>query len=121
MDSEQSPGRAGEIPTEPLSVGVGPTRDVVLLIGHGSRDPQGEDAFKAYARALQDTIGEPVYSACLEFNDPSVIEGLRLCASSGALRVTVVPLFLGAATHQKNDVPTAINRVRIEFPHITFV
>jgi sirohydrochlorin cobaltochelatase len=88
------------------------TRDVVLLVGHGSRDPSGEREARAFAAALQARIGEPVRVAFLEFNEPPLATALQSCIADGAVRVTVVPLFLGAATHQKNDVPTAIQTLR---------
>ncbi|HZQ38027.1 MAG TPA: precorrin-3B C(17)-methyltransferase [Dehalococcoidia bacterium] len=90
--------------------------EAVVLVGHGSRDPRGEAAFRAFAIALERRLGEPVAPAFLEFSDPPVVEAVRERIEQGARRITILPLFLGAATHQKNDLPAAIHWLRREYP-----
>ncbi len=93
--------------------------EAVVLVGHGSRDSRGEAAFRAFAAAVAARLGEPVAPAFLEFNEPPVVEGVRRQVAVGARRITVLPLFLGAATHQKNDLPAAIHWLRGEHPGVT--
>jgi len=95
--------------------------DMILLVGHGSKDPAGEAAYRAFASALQQRLGVRVQPAFLEFNAPAVLDGMESCVAAGARRVVVLPLFLGAATHQKNDVPTAITLARTRYPRVSFV
>ncbi len=93
--------------------------EAVVLVGHGSRDPRGEAAFRAFAAAVAARLGEPVAPAFLEFNEPPVVEAVRRQVAAGARRVTILPLFLGAATHQKNDLPAAIHWLRGQHPGVT--
>ena len=94
--------------------------DAVLIIGHGSKDPAGEQEFRAFARTLERRVGCFVQPAFLELNDPAVAAGIERCVEAAAERIVVLPLFLGAATHQKNDVPTTITWARHRFPGVEF-
>jgi sirohydrochlorin cobaltochelatase len=94
--------------------------ECVLLVSHGSRDEEGLRQALDFADQLRRRLGERVEVAFLEFNEPSVLEGLRRCVAGDVRHVTVMPLFLGAATHQKNDVPAAIARTREQYPGVTF-
>src|SRR5947208_3464832 len=95
--------------------------DAILLVGHGSRDPEGVSQYHAFAAELTRRTDELVTSAFLEFNEPAISEAVRRCVAAGARRITVVPLFLGAAAHQKNDVPAAIAWARARYPEVSFV
>ncbi|MHB8577339.1 MAG: sirohydrochlorin chelatase [Dehalococcoidia bacterium] len=94
--------------------------EAILLIGHGSKDPAGEHEFRLFASALERRIGCFVQPAFLEFNDPPIADAIRRCADAGARRIVVMPLFLGAATHQKNDVPATVNWARGQYPGVSF-
>lgn len=96
------------------------TFDRILLIGHGSPDPQGNAEYLDCARLLEKRLDIPVQPCFLELAEPSIDEGMRLCVEAGAQHVAVLPLFLGAAGHQKNDVPVMINAARERYPHIEF-
>jgi sirohydrochlorin cobaltochelatase len=95
--------------------------DAVLLVGHGSRDSAGVYEYLAFAAILARGLGCHVQTAFLEFANPSVVEGIRDCVDGGAARITIMPLFLGPATHQKNDVPAAIQWARQHYPRTSFV
>ncbi|MEM7343769.1 MAG: sirohydrochlorin chelatase, partial [Chloroflexota bacterium] len=62
----------------------------------------------------------PVHPCFLEFADPPIVDGIRACVDAGAQRIVALPLFLGPAGHQKNDVPAIINWAKKEWPHIQF-
>jgi sirohydrochlorin cobaltochelatase len=94
--------------------------DALLLIGHGSRDAEAVAEYDQFAGRLAGHIGLPVYPCFLEVADPPIVEGIRACVEAGARRVVALPLFLGPAGHQKNDVPTILNWAKSEWPHIEF-
>ncbi|HEX9922593.1 MAG TPA: precorrin-8X methylmutase [Anaerolineae bacterium] len=94
--------------------------DALLLIGHGSRDAEAVAEYDQFAGRLAGHIGLPVYPCFLEFADPPIVEGIRACVKAGTRRVTALPLFLGPAGHQKNDVPAIVNWARTEWPQIEF-
>lgn len=96
------------------------SQPTLLLIGHGSRNPNGVLQFKSFANALQVYLGQPVHSAFLELADPPIIAGIEQAIAGGAQHIVALPLFLGPAGHQKNDVPTTINWARQRWASVRF-
>jgi sirohydrochlorin cobaltochelatase len=94
--------------------------DVVLLIGHGSQDPQSTAEYHQFARKLAEHLGVRVQPCFLEFADPPISAGIEACVATGARRVVALPLFLGPAGHQKNDVPALLNWARAQWPAVRF-
>ncbi len=88
----------------------------VLLVGHGSQDEDGVAENRCFAALLAARIGSPVEPCFLEFADPPLIDGLTACAAQRPRRIVVLPLFLGAAGHQKNDVPALLNWAKGQWP-----
>ncbi|MFT4087294.1 MAG: sirohydrochlorin chelatase [Gordonia sp. (in: high G+C Gram-positive bacteria)] len=79
---------------------------MLLLVGHGSRDPR----FVATSRRVADAVGArvpgvEVQLAYLDLNEPLVSDVLG--ESSGD--VTVVPLLFGDGYHSKIDLPAIID------------
>jgi sirohydrochlorin cobaltochelatase len=92
--------------------------DRVLLIGHGSPHADGNAEYLQFARELAAYLGVAVQPCFLELAEPSIEEGIRLCVESGAQRIAVLPLFLGPAGHQKNDVPVLLAHAREHYPGV---
>lgn len=94
----------------------------LLIVGHGSRVPQAVTEFNAFAAAIAAKIDMPVATCFLELADPDLATGLtdaaRAVGTGGD--VLVLPLFLGGAAHQKNDVAAAIRWARTQFPSVNF-
>jgi sirohydrochlorin cobaltochelatase len=94
-----------------------PTQDpAILVVGHGSRDPNGVEEFRAVARHLQEAFPE---RACetgfLEFATPLISDGVERLVEQGARRITAVPGMLMAAGHAKNDIPSELNLLQREY------
>ncbi|MCB0191434.1 MAG: CbiX/SirB N-terminal domain-containing protein, partial [Anaerolineae bacterium] len=106
--------------TQPSMMSLKTEPDAVLLIGHGSRDPEAIAEYNQFADLLADHLKLPVHACFLEFADPPIVEGIRACVESDAKHVVALPLFLGPAGHQKNDVPAIINWAKGEWPQINF-
>lgn len=94
--------------------------DRLLLIGHGSPYEAGNAQYRQFAQALGDYLGITVQPCFLELAEPSIEAGIRLCVETGARRVAVLPLFLGPAGHQKNDVPVILAHARQHYPGVEF-
>ncbi|WP_394835042.1 sirohydrochlorin cobaltochelatase [Pendulispora rubella] len=88
----------------------------VLLVGHGSRNPEANVEFESLAEVYRAT-GRHVQVGYIELARPLVSDALALAAQS-ARRVALVPLFLFAAGHVKNDLPLAIAEARLRFPSV---
>ena len=93
----------------------------VLLIGHGSREPGGNAEFETVVASYRAARPElRVESAYIELARPLLGEALEAIAPS-VRRIVVVPLFLFASGHVKNDIPLAIDDVRHRFPDVEVV
>ncbi|HEX9117544.1 MAG TPA: sirohydrochlorin chelatase [Anaerolineae bacterium] len=95
---------------------------VVLAVGHGSRATQSIAEFHQFAADLSRRSERPVSACFLELADPDMATGLVRAATEAGDggQVIVLPAFLGAAGHQKNDVAAALNWIRGQFPLVRF-
>lgn len=95
-------------------------RTAVLILGHGSRveraNAELEAVVAAYRRRRPDL---DVSHACVELAAPLLADALAALAAR-ADRVIVLPLFLLAAGHVKDDVPEALAAARSAFPRVRF-
>jgi sirohydrochlorin cobaltochelatase len=93
----------------------------VLLIGHGSREPAGNAEFEALVTSFRAAHPElRVEQAFIELARPLLAEAVETIAMS-ARRIVVVPLFLFASGHVKNDIPLALDHARRRFPDVDIV
>ena len=88
----------------------------VLLIGHGSREAGANTELEALASAFRAAHSEyRVELAYIELARPLVAEALD-SLSPETRRLVVLPLFLFASGHVKNDLPLAVDAARARFP-----
>ncbi len=84
----------------------------VLLIGHGSRQEDGNDEIRRFAVQLGERHPDWMLETCfIEFADPLLGEGLDRAASR-ADEVIAVPLILNAAGHAKLEIPEQVDAAR---------
>ncbi len=98
---------------------ISPPFDRILLVGHGSPHAAGNAEYVQFAAALEARLGVPVQPCFLELAEPSILDGIRRCAEAGIQHLAVLPLFLGPAGHQKNDVPALLAHARATSPTLT--
>ena len=92
----------------------------LLIVGHGSRDPSANVEFEAVVAAYRAAHPDiDVTHGYVELAKPSLAEALRDLAQRTDLLV-VLPLFLFAAGHVKNDIPLALSQARQDFPSVRF-
>ncbi|MBF0459911.1 MAG: sirohydrochlorin chelatase [Magnetococcales bacterium] len=97
-----------------------PRRETILLIGHGSRDDDGNQEVKALAAYWQSRHPQERVEVCfIELVEPLLAEGLRQ-AAAGSDRVIALPLILNAAGHVKTDIPEAIRQAQAAMPNVEF-
>ncbi|MEO6665571.1 MAG: CbiX/SirB N-terminal domain-containing protein, partial [Nitrospiria bacterium] len=93
----------------------------LVLIGHGSRDAEGNEEFLAMAERLKRRRPErPVYCAFVELAEPLIADELDRCVRDGHEDVVVLPLLFFAAGHAKTDVPREMLRARERHPGVRF-
>lgn len=97
--------------------------DAILLMGHGSQDPEGVAEFVALAGAVRAASPCAVEAGVLEFwgpGVPSIAEAIDRCAARGARRVLAVPLLLHHAGHSQEDTPAQVAQGQARYPELEF-
>ena len=93
----------------------------VILFGHGSRDPLWRRPMEAVAaRLLASHPGWGVACAYLELQQPDLASATAQLVVSGATAVNIVPMFLGAGKHVREDLPTLVDTLRAAYPAVRF-
>ena len=92
----------------------------LLIVGHGSRDPQANLEFESVVATYRATRPDlDVVHGYVELARPSLATALR-DLTQRVDSVVVLPLFLFAAGHVKNDIPLALSQAREDFPAVRF-
>ena len=84
----------------------------LLLIGHGTDDPDGLAEYRQMATLVGERLNTVVQPCFLELADPPIAQAIDDCVRAGFRRIVALPLLLGTAGHQKNDIPVALNQAR---------
>lgn len=93
----------------------------ILFVGHGSKDPQGNEEIARFVQGIQDPLDATIIETCyLEFCQPDVDEGIDNCVKQGADEVYIIPMMLFAAGHSKVHIPFAIDRGKEKNPDVKF-
>lgn len=93
----------------------------LVLFAHGARDPRWAAPFEAVAEALRAARpGLAVRLAYLEFMTPTLAEAGAALAAAGCTRVVVLPMFLGAGGHVRQDLPRQLDALRAAHPALAF-
>jgi sirohydrochlorin cobaltochelatase len=91
----------------------------LLLFAHGARDSRWALPFQDIAERVRTLAPEmPVELSYLEFMTPGLIEAGHRLAAAGCERVDVVPLFLGAGGHVRQDIPSLIAVLEHDHPAV---
>jgi sirohydrochlorin ferrochelatase len=92
----------------------------LLLIAHGSRQPEANDDLYHVATVLR-SRGQVVVESFLELAEPDIDGGAGRCVEAGARRVVLVPYFLSAGVHVRRDLAAARERLAGRYTQIEFV
>ncbi|MFC5523038.1 sirohydrochlorin chelatase [Polaromonas jejuensis] len=96
------------------------TAPAIILLAHGSRDPQWRAPIEAVAaRICAREPGRAVCCAYLELCSPSLPEAATDLIANGARQIRVFPLFLGLGKHAREDLPRLIDAIRAAHPGAT--
>jgi sirohydrochlorin ferrochelatase len=91
----------------------------ILYIGHGTRSKKGAEEANTFIERVMGRIDVPIQEiSFLELTEPLIEEGFKRCVERGATEITVVPLFLLAAGHIKQDIPRALSALATKYPYI---
>lgn len=92
----------------------------LVLLGHGTRDREGRQAFLDFAERFQQyDLSRPIIPCFLELTEPLLQSGLDQAVERGYQELTVLPVLLFAARHGKFDITQALDQARLQYPHLT--
>ncbi|MEE1941557.1 sirohydrochlorin chelatase [Streptomyces sp. TRM 70361] len=97
------------------------TPPALLLVGHGTRDDAGAEAFRALVRDLGERRPDrPVAGGFIELSPPPLADAVAELVGRGVRNFAAVPLMLVSAGHAKGDIPAALAREKLRHPGTSF-
>jgi sirohydrochlorin cobaltochelatase len=82
----------------------------IVLFGHGSRNAAWAEPFHAIRKEIeQSQVGTEVELGFLELMQPPLLEAIGRLAGRGVSRITIVPVFISAGSHVREDLPKLID------------
>ncbi|ELR97812.1 sirohydrochlorin chelatase [Gloeocapsa sp. PCC 73106] len=109
------------MPLSSLQLPALPLFRPLLMIGHGTKDSQGRQAFLDFAQAYHEIdSSRPVIPCFLELTTPTIADGVAECVAQGYTEISALPILLFAARHNKFDVTNELDRCRQSHPQINF-
>ncbi len=93
----------------------------LLMVGHGTRNPKGRQDLIDFANIYRNLDpSRPVIPCFLELTEPSIQDGVDQCVAQGYTDISVLPILLFAARHNKFDVTNELDKARARHPQVTF-
>lgn len=93
------------------------TTRLLVLLAHGSRQPEWARPFETVRDSVQATHPDlPVRLAFLESMQPALRQVLEEAGRDGLGLVRVAPLFLGSGGHLQRDIPNIAREVQALYP-----
>lgn len=92
----------------------------ILLFAHGSRDSNWKKPFESLLEETRRQAIGPVVLAFLESMQPDFDAGVRELAAQGVAQIRVVPVFLAAGSHLREDLPKMLAAAQSAYPSIKF-
>ncbi|MGD8189852.1 sirohydrochlorin chelatase [Brevibacillus ginsengisoli] len=94
----------------------------LLMVAHGSRDPEGNERVLQFIEYLKPSLDPDllVETCFLEFVTPDIQMGIDACVRQGAEQIVVIPIMLLQAGHSKIHIPAAIDEAKKRYPQLHF-
>jgi sirohydrochlorin cobaltochelatase len=85
-------------------------KEGIVLVAHGSRDPEWSRPFERIAANLTRKLPAVCIGLAYLEHGPSLDETVTALVAKGVGSIRVVPLFLGQGGHVKDDLPRLLNQ-----------
>jgi sirohydrochlorin ferrochelatase len=94
-------------------------KTAILLMAHGSRIPEANDAVREIAALVKNMSGfEIVEVSFREQHLPNIQQGVDACVAKGAERILLIPYFLYMGAHVREDLPAELTEARKRHPNV---
>ena len=92
-------------------------KTAILMMAHGSRIAEANDAAREVAAMVQEMTGlEIVEVSFRELHEPNIQQGIDNCVARGAERILLMPYFLFMGAHVQHDLPEEIEEAQTRYP-----
>ena len=92
-------------------------KTAILMMAHGSRIAEANDAAREVALMVREMTGfEIVEVSFREMHEPNIQQGIDACVASGAGRILLMPYFLFMGAHVQHDLPEEIIEAKKRHP-----
>jgi sirohydrochlorin ferrochelatase len=92
-------------------------KTAILMMAHGSRIAEANDAAREVASTVREITGfEIVEVSFRELHEPNIQQGIDTCVSGGAGRILLMPYFLFMGAHVLHDLPEEISEAQKRHP-----
>jgi sirohydrochlorin ferrochelatase len=96
-------------------------KTAILLMAHGSRIPEANDAVHAIAAMVKEMTGYGIVEVSFrEQHLPNIQQGIDVCVAKGAERVLLLPYFLFVGAHVREDLPAEMAEAKKRYPRVAF-
>jgi len=96
-------------------------KTAILLMAHGSRIPEANDAVHAIAAMVKEMTGCGIVEVSFrEQHLPNIQQGIDACVAQGAERVLLLPYFLFVGAHVREDLPAEMAEAKKRYPGVEF-
>ena len=92
----------------------------VILLGHGSREPETENEIRDLCIALSKSRPGWQFEHAFLNQDPKVDRATQTLISLGCNRIQILPLLVFLGRHLLQDIPEAVEDLRKQHPKIVF-
>ena len=97
-------------------------KTAILLMAHGSRIPEANDAAREIAQRVKKmTEFDIVEASFREQHLPNIQQGIDSCVAQGAQRILLVPYFLYMGAHVLEDLPEELEQAKKRHPGVEMV
>ncbi len=94
-------------------------KTAILMMAHGSRIAEANDAAREVAAMVREMTGfEIVEVSFREMHEPDIQQGIDACVAKGAGRILLMPYFLFMGAHVQHDLPEEIEEARKRHPDL---
>jgi len=95
-------------------------KTAILMMSHGSRIAEANDAAREVAVMVQEMTGfEIVEVSFRELHEPNIQQGIDACVARGAQRILLMPYFLFLGAHVQHDLPEEITEAQKRYPGLS--